>query len=80
MGMVRHTFETMRKPSAEDWSRVEAIPDEAIDFSDIPEIKDFSGFLPVQEKKVHLVLTCDLEQLLSNDRRCQKFCVNSNPG
>jgi hypothetical protein len=49
MGMVKHSFETMRKPSAEDWARVEAIPDEAIDFSDIPEVKDFSGFSPVQE-------------------------------
>jgi hypothetical protein len=63
----------MRKPSPEDWARVEAIPDEAIDFSDIPEVKDFSDFIPAQEKKVHLVLTCDLDRDVAQWLQGQKI-------
>ena len=46
MGMVSYTFETLPPVSKEDWERIDAIKDEDIDYSDIPEMKDLSGFRP----------------------------------
>jgi len=65
MGMVSYTLETLPPVSKEEWDRVEAIKDEDIDFSDIPEIKDFSGFRLRSERKsnkpVKEAVTCKLD-------------------
>ena len=65
MGMVSYTRETLPPVSKEEWDRVDAIKDEDIDFSDIPEIKDFSGFRPWQDRKLYkplkVAVTCKLD-------------------
>ncbi|MCL1927956.1 MAG: BrnA antitoxin family protein [Treponema sp.] len=65
MGIVKHTLETLPTVSKEDLDRVDAIKDEDIDYSDIPEFKDFSGFRPWQERKmfkpIKQTITCKLD-------------------
>jgi len=65
MGMVRYTLETLPKVSREDLDRVEAIKDEDIDFSGIPEVTDFSQFRPWEQrqmfKPVKVAVTCKLD-------------------
>ena len=65
MGMVRYTLETLPKVSKEDFDRVDAIKDEDIDCSDIPEATDFSKFHPWEErqmfKPVKISITCKLD-------------------
>ena len=58
MGMVSYTLETLPKVSKEDWERIDAIKDEEIDCSDIPEIKDISQ---LRSKPVKVAVTCDLD-------------------
>ena len=65
MGMVSYTLETLPSVSKEDWDKVNAIKDEDIDCSDIPEFKDFSGFRPWQDRKlfkpIKVAVTCKLD-------------------
>jgi len=65
MGMVKHTLETLPPVSQEDLDRVDAIKDEDIDYSDIPEITDFSQFRPWEQrqmfKPVKVAVTCKLD-------------------
>ena len=48
----RYTLETLPPVSKEDIDRVDAIKDENIDFSNIPEVTDFSKFRPWEERKM----------------------------
>jgi len=44
--IVKYKMDNVPEPSKKDWARVKAIKDKDIDFSDIPEITDFSEFHP----------------------------------
>jgi uncharacterized protein (DUF4415 family) len=65
MGMVSYTFETLPPVSKEEWERIDAIKDEDIDYSDIPEIKDLSGLRPRQvrelKKPEKVPVSCNLD-------------------
>ncbi|MDR2716489.1 MAG: BrnA antitoxin family protein [Treponema sp.] len=65
MAIVRHTLETLPPVSKKDLDRVDAIRDEDIDYSDIPEITDFSKFRPWEHrqmfKPVKVAVTCKLD-------------------
>ena len=65
MGMVSYTFETLPPVSKEDWERIDAVKDEDIDYSDIPEMKDLSGLRPRQvrelKKPEKVPVSCDLD-------------------
>ncbi|MFP3091402.1 BrnA antitoxin family protein [Treponema sp. TIM-1] len=65
MAIVRYTLETVPKPTKKDWDRVKNLKDEDIDYSDIPEITDFSKFRPWEErqmfKPVKVAVTCKLD-------------------
>ena len=65
MGIVRHTLETLPPVSKKELARVDAIKDEDIDYSDIPEITDFSKFHPWEQrqmfKPVKVSVTCKLD-------------------
>jgi uncharacterized protein (DUF4415 family) len=43
--MVRYDLDNLPEVSREERVKVVAMSDEAIDYSDIPEISDFSGFV-----------------------------------
>jgi uncharacterized protein (DUF4415 family) len=65
MGMVSYTFETLPPVSKEDWERIDAVKDEDIDYSDIPEMKDLSGLRPRQvrelKKPEKVPVSCNLD-------------------
>ena len=65
MAIVRYTSETAPKPAEEDWERVKNLKDEEIDYSDIPEITDFSKFRPWEQRRmfkpVKITVTCKLD-------------------
>jgi len=65
MGTVSYTLETLPKVSGEYLAGVDAIRDEDIDYSDIPEVTDFSGFRPWEERRmfrpVKVSVTCKLD-------------------
>ena len=65
MGTVSYTFETLPPVSKEDWERIDAIKDEDIDYSDIPEIKDLSGLRPRQVRELKesekVPVSCNLD-------------------
>jgi len=65
MGTVRFTADTLPPVNKEEWDRVDALKDEEIDCSDIPEFKDLSGFRPWQERKTlkpeKVAVTCNLD-------------------
>jgi uncharacterized protein (DUF4415 family) len=65
MAIVRYTSETVPKPTREDWERTKNLKDEEIDYSDIPEITDFSKFRPWEQrqmfKPVKVAVTCKLD-------------------
>ena len=65
MGIVRHTLKTLPPVNKEYLNRVDAIKDEDIDCSDIPEIADFSNFRPWEQrqmfKPVKQTITCKLD-------------------
>ena len=66
MGMVSYTFETLPPVSKEEWERIDAIKDEDIDYSEIPEMKDLSGFRPRQVgelniKREKVAFSCNLD-------------------
>ncbi|MDR1211777.1 MAG: BrnA antitoxin family protein [Spirochaetaceae bacterium] len=45
MPMVRYDLDHLPEVPAEERKRVAAMSDEEIDYSDIPEVRDFSGFV-----------------------------------
>ena len=58
MATVRYSLDNLPEVSPEDWARVDAVKDEDIDFSDIPEQTGFSRFAhPVNTR---------LQQLFTN--------------
>ncbi|MCL2068031.1 MAG: BrnA antitoxin family protein [Treponema sp.] len=65
MGKVSYTLENLPPVSKKDLDRVDSIKDEDIDYSDIPEFKDFSGFHPWQDRKLYkpikVAVTCKLD-------------------
>jgi uncharacterized protein (DUF4415 family) len=65
MGMVSYTTETLPPINQENLAQVDAVKDEDIDYSDIPEFKDFSGFHPWQDRKlfkpIKVAVTCKLD-------------------
>jgi len=65
MGIVRYTLETLPPADKEDLDRLDAIKDEDIDYSDIPETTDFSNFHPWEQrhmfKPVKVAVTCKLD-------------------
>ena len=62
---ARHTLKTLPTVSKKDLDRVDAIKDENIDYSDIPEVTDFSNFRPWEQrqmfKPVKIAVTCKLD-------------------
>ena len=65
MKTVRYTSENVPKPTKEDWDRLDSVKDKDIDYSDIPEITDFSKFHPWEQrqmfKPVKVSITCKLD-------------------
>ncbi|MCL2209251.1 MAG: BrnA antitoxin family protein [Treponema sp.] len=65
MGIVRYTLETLPPIGKEDLDRANSIKDEDIDYSDIPEITDFSKFRPWDHrdmfKPAKIAVTCKLD-------------------
>jgi uncharacterized protein (DUF4415 family) len=65
MKTVRYSSGNLPKPSKEDWDRLDAVKDEDIDYSDIPEVTDFSKFHPWEQrqmfKPVKVTITCKLD-------------------
>jgi len=65
MAIVRHKLETLPPVSKEDLDRVDAIKDKDIDYSDIPEVTDFSNFHPWEQRRmfkpVKITVTCKLD-------------------
>ena len=63
--VVKYKMGEVPEPSEKDWARVKAIKDKDIDFSDIPEVTDFSGFRPYCKrefyKPVKKTVTCKLD-------------------
>ena len=65
MGMTRYNLKTLPKVNKKDLDRVDAIKDDDIDYSDIPEQTDFSKFHPWEERRmfkpVKVSVTCKLD-------------------
>jgi len=65
MKIVRYSSSNLPKPIKEDWDRLDSIKDEDIDYSDIPEVTDFSNFRPWEQrqmfKPVKVAVTCKLD-------------------
>jgi len=65
MATVRHSLKTLPKVSKKDLARVDAIKDEDIDCSDIPEATAASKFRPWEQrqmfKPVKVAVTCKLD-------------------
>jgi len=65
MGMVSYTLETLPKVSKKELNRVNAIKDNEIDCSDIPEIKDLSSLRSRPNRKLDkpkkIAVTCNLD-------------------
>jgi len=63
MGIASYTLETLPPVSKEEWDRVDAIKDEDIDCSDIPEITNLSGLRRRPARNLHeqVPVTCKLD-------------------
>jgi uncharacterized protein (DUF4415 family) len=65
MNTVRYSSENVPKPTKKDWDRLDSVKDEDIDTSDIPEITDFSGFRPWENRHMYkplkVTVTCKLD-------------------
>jgi len=63
--IVKYKMDEVPEPSKKDWDRVKAIKDKDIDFSDIPEITDFSEFHPYSKREFYKpakkIITCKLD-------------------
>jgi uncharacterized protein (DUF4415 family) len=66
MGTVSYTFETLPPVTKEEWERMDAVKDEDINYSDIPEMKDLSGLRTRQvrvlnKKQEKVPFSCNLD-------------------
>jgi len=65
MGIIRHNLKTLPPINKEDLDQVDAIKDEDIDYSDIPETTNFTNFRPWEQrqmfKPVKVAVTCKLD-------------------
>jgi len=65
MKIVRYSSENLPKPTKEDWDRLDSVKEEDIDYSDIPEVTDFSKFHPWEQrqmfKPIKVSVTCKLD-------------------
>jgi uncharacterized protein (DUF4415 family) len=65
MKIVRYSSGNLPKPAKEDWDRLDAVKDKEIDYSDIPEITDFSKFRPWEQRRmfkpIKVSVTCKLD-------------------
>jgi uncharacterized protein (DUF4415 family) len=65
MNIVRYSSDKVPKPTQEDWDRLDSVKDEDIDRSDIPEITDFCGFRPWEDRRLYkpikVTVTCKLD-------------------
>jgi uncharacterized protein (DUF4415 family) len=66
MGTVSYTFETLPPVSKEEWERIDAIKDEDINYSEIPQMKDLSSLRPRQvrdlnNKREKVPFSCNLD-------------------
>jgi len=65
MKTVRYSSENVPKPTKKDWDKLDSVKDEDIDYSDIPEITDFSKFNPWEQRQmfrpVKISVTCKLD-------------------
>jgi len=85
MGTVSYTFETLPPVSKEEWERIDAVKDEDINYSDIPEMKDLSGLRPRQVRELNtkekVPFSCDLDadivEWLKQDGGCSQNRLNS---
>jgi len=86
MGTVSYTFETLPPVSKDEWERIDAVKDEEINYSAIPEMKDLSGLRPrqvrelnVQQEKVPFScnLDADIVEWLKQDGNCSQNRLNS---
>jgi uncharacterized protein (DUF4415 family) len=51
MPMVSYDLDNLPEVPAEERKRVAVMSDEDIDYSDIPEVTDFSGFIRARDRK-----------------------------
>ena len=86
MGTVSYTFETLPPVSKEEWERIDAIKDEDIDYSEIPEMKDLSGLRPRQVRELNAMkkkvpfscnLDADIAEWLNQDKNGSQNRINS---
>jgi uncharacterized protein (DUF4415 family) len=88
MAIVSYTLETLPKLTEEDLARIDSIRDEDIDFSDMPEITDFSTFRPSTEwknrrlyrprkAKVNCTLDADVVAWLKKDGKGYQTRMNA---
>jgi len=65
MKTVRYSSNNLPKPSKKDWARLDSVKEKDIDYSDIPEVTDFSKFRPWEQrqmfKPVKVAVTCKLD-------------------
>ena len=65
MKKISYTMESLPKVNKKEWARIDAIKEEEIDCSDIPEFKDASGFYPWQDRKMYrpvkVTVTCKID-------------------
>jgi len=84
MGTVSYTFETLPPVSKEEWERIDAVKDEDINYSDIPEMKDLSGLRPRQVREMSIKkvpfscnLDADIVEWLKQDEDGSQNRLNS---
>jgi uncharacterized protein (DUF4415 family) len=84
MGTVSYTFETLPPVSKEEWERIDAVKDEDINYSDIPEMRDLSGLCPRQVRKLNAKkvpfscnLDADIVEWLKRDGDCSQDRLNT---
>ena len=65
MKTVRYSSENVPKPTKKDWDRLDSVKEKDIDYSDIPEVTDFSKFRPWEQrqmfKPIKVSVTCKLD-------------------
>jgi uncharacterized protein (DUF4415 family) len=65
METVKFSTDSLPKVSEREWKQVDAIKDEEIDCSEIPEVTDFSEFRPWEERRMYkpvkVTVTCKLD-------------------
>jgi hypothetical protein len=72
MAMVAYDIDNLPKVSQEMRDRVAAMTDDEIDYSDMPEITDFSGFVrrsdrkQLKRQKVELIIDQEVSEWLNH--------------